>query len=226
VADEPVPYTLSITPVEVDEVLEAGQPVEVDLEAGESAVYGYDLARADDSSEVDVLFGLDDGDGQANLEVFDPLGFPVSVTSTVDPVTLYTEGEYVIVVTAEEAGTYTVGVSEGGGIVPPPDSLSGIDEVDIGEVARFTFEEGDIADVVFVGRGAAVRVAAAGEGGGFDPVLSVYDENLEFVGGSAGDPDERRAVFEFFAESGVTYVVSVADVDGAAGDVRILVNEP
>jgi hypothetical protein len=109
--------------------------------------------------------------------------------------------------------------------LPPPESLDGIPEVEIGEVVRTTVDPDSIIDLVFVGTGGTVRVVAAGDDDTFDPVMTVFDESLVVVDSSTGDPDERRAELDIDTIEGVRYVVSVAAADGATGDVRVLVSE-
>lgn len=224
-----VPFTVTITELAVEDELEAGEPVEVDIDAGATVAFSFE-GQADD--EILPVF---EGEGLARL--VDPTGYD---TPFEDGQTefLYESGEYLVVVTATDDDEFTVGFEIGGSepdpdpdpepselLIEPPDSLDGIDEIPLGEVQRVTLAEEDIIDFTFVGTGGEMSVVAAGDDDLFDPILVVFDEDLNPVVENEGDPVERRAESVIDTEEGVVYVVSVAGYQFMGGDVRIVVEE-
>lgn len=220
--DAAVPYTYEITKVEPEGEITLGDPVEVELDAGGEALYEFAA-----TGSQDIVIEVD---GDATLAILDPTGYPVYPTIG-EATTFYEEGMHLVLVSSAEGGTVTVTFDEAGaspteGSVEPPESLDGIPEIDLGGVERVTLEEDHIADRIFIGTGRRLRVVAAADDGTFDPILSVFDEDLELIADSPGDASERRAEVVIDTQEGATYVMSVAGYNGVGGKVRLRVAEP
>lgn len=224
-ADRPLPYTISVTPVEVEDQIEIGDSVEVSLDEGQVVAYEFE-------AEADQVI-VPELDGDASLSMLSLGGSSVYASLGIET-TLYSGGTYLAVLSATgSGGDVTFELGEPGAatldedpLIEPPDTIDDIPELGVGPLERVTLGEDEIADFVVEGTGATMRIAASGADAEMDPVLAVFNEDLELVAQDPGDPDERRAVVEFESSEGETYVISVQGYEGMAGDVRVRATEP
>jgi hypothetical protein len=214
-----VPYTYEIRKLEPEGKITVGDPIDLDLDPGGAALYEFESTG---NQDIDVNV-----EGPAKLAILDPTGYPFYAVEG-ETTTFYEEGPHLVLVSSNKGGSVRLTFDEEGAIpteasVEAPESLEGIPEIDLGAVARVNLQADHIVDRVFVGTGERLRIVAAGDDADFDPIMSVFDEDLELVADSAGDATERRAEVIINTREGVTYVMSVAGYNGIGGKVRLRV---
>jgi hypothetical protein len=224
-ADEPLPYTIAVTPIELDDTIGIGETIEVSLDEGEAVAYEF-------TAEADQVI-IPELDGDASLSVLCLCGSSVYASIGIET-TLYTGGDYLAVLSATgTGGDITFELAEPGAatldedpIIDPPETIDDIPELDVGPIERVSLGTDEIVDFLVVGTGGTLRIAASGADADMDPVMAVFNGDLELVAQSTGDATERRAVVEFESSEDELYVVSVSGYEGMAGDVRVRATEP
>jgi hypothetical protein len=216
---EPVPFTYVIEPVEVQGTITTGEPLGVDLDEGGAALYEFEST---DNQRVRVQLA-----GPARVTILDPTGQPIDA-SRGQTAAFYDAGRNLVLLSSARGGAAIVLFAPAAGLpeessVAGPDSLEGIPQLEIGPAEAVELGPDQIVDRVFVGTGGRLRIVAAGGDNRFDPMLSVYDDELELVGNNAGNASDRRAEVVINTQKGATYVVSAAAYDGAPGQVLLRV---
>lgn len=214
-------YTIEISEVETAGSIESGDEIEVDLAAGESVAYSFD------SSGEEMLPLTVDGDAAVTL--LGPDGYDLYPDLS-EPIDFYQTGTYTIVVTGAEDGAVTITLDEPESddpevepMIDPPESLDDIPEIEIGALEQLTLDEDEIVDFLLEGNGNDLTLVVAGDDAVFDPIVSVFNSDLEAVVESPGDPEERRVELVIPTEEGEMYVISIAGFEGVGGDVRVRV---